>query len=106
MNNGWQSKFFKIQRGIRQGCPLSSLLFILIAEILATKLRSCNEYEGIMIKCNQQVRNIKITQLADDTTIFLKNTNEIPVVINIIDEFGIISGLKINIQKKRRYITW
>jgi len=99
MNNGWQSKFFKRQRGIWQGCPLSSLLFILIAEILATKLRSCNQYEGIMIKCNQHVRNIKITQLADDTTIFLKNTNEIPVVINIIDEFGLISGLKLNKQK-------
>lgn len=52
-----------------------------------------------MIKCNQHVRNIKITQLADDTTIFLKNTNEIPVVINIIDEFGLISGLKLNKQK-------
>ena len=32
-NNGYYSKFFTLSRYIRQGCPISVLLFILVAEI-------------------------------------------------------------------------
>lgn len=37
-NNGWVSEIFKNSRGIRQGCPLSALLFILSVEIMALRL--------------------------------------------------------------------
>jgi len=36
---------------------------------------------GILIKENNE--SMKISQLADDTTIFLRNVNEIPIVIDI-----------------------
>ena len=32
-NNGYTSSFFKLSRGIRQGCPISALLFLLVVEI-------------------------------------------------------------------------
>ena len=35
INYGWISEQFSIKRGVRQGCPLSALLFIIVAEILA-----------------------------------------------------------------------
>ena len=39
-NGGHLSEFFKMFRGIRQGCPISPLLFILIAESFAKKLQN------------------------------------------------------------------
>ena len=98
INNGWKSDFFSLSRGIRQGCPLSALLFIIVVEIMAIKIRSCRNINGITIKYENN-SSAKITQLADDTTLFLKNKNEISYALSIIDEFGNYSGLKLNKMK-------
>jgi hypothetical protein len=95
INNGWLSESFHLHRGIRQGCPLSALIFILVAEVLATNLRNNENYEGITINNN----HLKVTQLADDTTLFLKSHHELPIILNIIDEFGKYSGLQLNRAK-------
>ena len=70
-NNGWTSRPFEIQRGIRQGCPLSALLFLLVVEILASRIRKTTN-DGLQINVQDENKYIQLTQLADDTTVFLK----------------------------------
>ena len=40
INNGWISEMFRNTRGIRQGCPLSALLFVLSVEIMELRIRN------------------------------------------------------------------
>ena len=54
-----------MKRGIRQGCPVSVLLFILVTEILAIKIRTNNEIQGL--KLNENSNKIyQIVRHADD----------------------------------------
>ena len=99
LNNGWVSAPFKVFRGIKQGCPASALIFVLAVEIMTIKLRETKHIRGIEIKLNSITGNLKICQLADDTTLFLKTKHEITIAMNIIEEFGNLSGLKLNKNK-------
>jgi hypothetical protein len=46
-----------------------------------------------------EVLKLKISQLTDDTTLFLKSKNEIAIALNIMEIFGNLSGLKFNRNK-------
>lgn len=95
-NNGYFSEMFDITRGIRQGCPVSSLLFILSVEILAMKIRNCTSLKGHDYGKN---RKVKISQYADDAMLFLNNKTEICSALTIISEFGQMAGIKLNLDK-------
>ena len=98
-NNGHRSQLFNPSRGIRQGCPISALLYILAAEVLAINIRNSENITGIGVNLVNETRFIKISQLADDTTLFLNNKHEIIPALNIIKEFGKYSGLELNKNK-------
>ena len=70
-HNGWISEPFQVTRGIKQGCPLSPLIFILGVEIPAIRIRNANA-TGMEIPSNTNERTfLKIKQLAEDTTLFI-----------------------------------
>jgi hypothetical protein len=99
MNNGWLSENFKNSRVIRQICPLSALLFVLSVEIMALNLRSCKDIKGITVKLDEKHHSIKISQLADDTTLFCNSKEDVLKAINEIEIFGSFSGLLLNRNK-------
>ncbi len=44
-------------------------------------------------------QEIIISQLADDTTLFLKNSSQVPIAIKTIELFSAASGLCLNLKK-------
>ena len=99
-NNGWLSSKLHISRGIRQGCPLSALLFVITVETMAARLRQEESIQGLKFH-NTQAKEFKISQLADDTTLFLRYKSDITNALNIIEIFGSLSGLILNREKSQ-----
>ena len=90
---------FRNTRGTRQGCPLSALLFVLSVEIMALRIRNNENIKGFQVKIDEINHSIKISQLADDTTLFFNSKSEIPLALNEIEIFGSFSGLIMNKDK-------
>lgn len=85
-----------MERGTKQGCPLSPLLFNLVIEPLAVSIRMSEEIEGIETESSSH----KISLYADDVLLFLKNpTKSIPLLTKMIENFSKFSGYKINYEK-------
>jgi hypothetical protein len=83
----------------RQGYLSSALIFVKAVQIMAIKPRESKQIRGMEINLNSTTGNLKICQLADDTTLFLKSQYEITIAMNIIEEFGNLSGLKLKKNK-------
>ena len=69
LNNGFSTAPFEVQRGVRQGEPLFSYLFIIVLEILTITIRSNKNVQGIMVDGEE----IKLELFADYLTAFLIN---------------------------------
>ena len=82
-NAGYTTGWFEVLQGVRQGCPLSILLFILVVEILAIKVRNKTEIQGKIIGDREN----KIFQFADDTTCFLRTEDSIAAILRTINVF-------------------
>ena len=96
--NGFISSTINIQRGIRQGCPLSALLFIICTEYMSLHIKQNKGIEGISLS-DESSHDIKITQYADDTCLFLKDDSFIEDSLQEIQNFGSVSGLSLNLNK-------
>jgi len=95
INNGFTSDYFAVGRGVRQGDPLSPLLFILGLEILACSIQKNDKIQGIQIGNSE----IKVTLFADDLTCFLCNRSSYDCLRECLSKFSECSGLKANEEK-------
>eukprot|EP00253_Pinus_taeda_P029977 PITA_29977 len=100
--NGAASPFFKSQRGLRQGCPLSPLLFLLVAEGLSRLIHKARREEKV--KGIEVAINLYITHLlfVDDILIFSNGSyNELKEFKSIFDLFLKATGMQINSGKSQ-----
>ena len=69
--NGEKLKPFPLRSGIRQGCPLSPLLFNTVLEVLATAIREVKEIKGIQIR-----KEVKLSLFVDDIILYIENPKD------------------------------
>ena len=100
MNGGHSTGYFEIERGVRQGDPLSPYLFLVAIEILAHAIRRDNGIKGITFGKSE----IRQVLYADDMTIFLKDIDSVRRLRYIFESFEQISGLKVN--KTKTHLMW
>ena len=94
--NGCVSDWFQVQRGCRQGDPISPYLFILCVEILGIMTRENRNIKGIVVNNVEH----KLSQYADDTEFLLQGDRDsFEQCINVLDTFGKKSGLCLNCGK-------
>ena len=99
--NGYISDWFSIQRGVRQGDPLSPYIFILCAEILAIMLRQNIFIKGF--KLGEHV--VLVSQYADDTSIILDGSKQsFEYTVFTVLEYAKFSGLNMNFEKTK--VVW
>ena len=98
LSNGYVSEFFAVERGVRQGCPLSPLLFVLVAEVFAQAIRKCPEIQGFRVPGG---REVKISQYADDNTCIVTNSYGLVKVLEVFNEYGRASGARLNVSKTK-----
>ena len=97
--NGFISDKFKYERGVRQGCSLSPLLYIIAIEPMALKIKQDNSIKGITLPITGQ--EIKLTQYADDMSLFITYIPSIQKILILFDLFYYASGTKINKTKSK-----
>ena len=92
---GHASDFFLLERGVRQGCSLSGLLFVIGIELLSGALQKDPTIRGIQVG----QKEIKIMQYADDTMVLVRDLDSVSQLLKFLNSFKNISGLEVIKQK-------
>ena len=91
--NGFCTPKFSLQRGVRQGCPLSMLVFTLVMETL---IRGINQKVSGLTQTPSQLIS---RAWADDIFIFLSKPEEFQGLMKVLGEFQEVSAMGINNNK-------
>ena len=91
--NGVLTDSFDVKRSVRQGCPMSALLYSMVAEPLAALIANDKRVCGI------GKGKISVMQYADDINVMVKSESDVDIVLKHIETYERASGAKINMEK-------
>ncbi|XP_062080302.1 uncharacterized protein LOC133785056 [Humulus lupulus] len=104
MLNGRLHGNFQGGKGLRQGDPISLLLFVIVMEYLTRSLFQAAKGKGFKFHPLCKSLNLISLCFADDLLIVCKaNTSSIQIIQHTLEEFSAASGLLINKSKSRAY---
>ena len=96
MNNGSSTGYFYLERGTRQGDPISAHPFILALEILfIQEVRDNHQIKEVMIDGHE----IKLSACANDGNFSITNVQSLNLIFTTCETFGHFSSLKLNLEK-------
>jgi len=95
--NGEPGDFITHQRGLRQGDPLSPMLFILVMDVLNSLFMKA-EAEGLLLPLHSTGQRLSL--YADDVALFIRSEeDDLQITKNLLQVFEEASGLRTNLQK-------
>ena len=102
--NGFVSNFFPINKGVRQGDPFSLYRFTVFVEPMFRLMMSNNLIDGVFIPGSNTFA-IKYSAYADDVTLMLSGTYSISKAFDLLLEYEMATGLKINFEKSKGFFA-
>eukprot|EP00253_Pinus_taeda_P027195 PITA_27195 len=105
--NGRPTIFFKAKRGIRQGCPLSPYLYIILAEALSRKLEAKRLIGAIPgLKSSNRTSSLNHALFADDSILLGGASTRIAKAFDkVIKNYCKVSGALVNVNKSEVF-SW
>ena len=91
--NGFSTDWFAVKCGLKQGCPLSPVLFSFFINDLPLKMRNT----GIGVTCGEDKVNILL--FADDIVLLAENPEDLQVLLNTLSIWCKLNGMVINGSK-------
>ena len=82
-----------------QGCPLSPLLYVLVAEVLGIEIRSNRKIQGY--KYGDQ--EYKGSQYADDLMMCIINLDSLNEIFNVFAKYELATNAKLNKEKRKHF---
>ena len=95
------SEEFLLERGVRQGCPLSFPVYCLQNEVFSHDILKDKEIKGFKIPGKKE--NLNLSQYADNTSFILSNFEDISLFFENFSKYEKATGCTLNAHKKKVY---